>query len=162
MSWFCNFAIGIPHHNVMDKGEELRIPEDLTVREGRYITEDTSSSCARSFFTFACSLSLSLSLPLVTMWKHIFKTRAISIGNSVSIYLLEYLFCSSRISEMIIKACQSKVFMLFKERENVWICIRKKTEKLIFRRESKELPIQLQLYLFPSSLTNTICTGIWL
>ena len=33
----------------MDKREEeLRIPEDLTVREGRYITEDTSSGCARS------------------------------------------------------------------------------------------------------------------
>ena len=47
-SWFCNFAIGIPHHNIMDKREELRIPEDLTVREGRYITEDTSSGCARS------------------------------------------------------------------------------------------------------------------
>ena len=27
----------------MDKREELRIPEDLTVREGRYITEDRSS-----------------------------------------------------------------------------------------------------------------------
>ena len=49
MSWFCNFAIGIPHHNIMDKREELRIPEDLTVREGRYIMEDTSSGCARSF-----------------------------------------------------------------------------------------------------------------
>ena len=49
MSWFCNFAIGIPHHNIMDKREEqLRIPEDLTVREGRYITEDSSSGCARS------------------------------------------------------------------------------------------------------------------
>ena len=35
MSWFCNFAIGIPHHNIMDKREELCIPEDLTVREGR-------------------------------------------------------------------------------------------------------------------------------
>jgi len=33
----------------MDKREELRIPEDLTVREGRHITEDTSSGCARSF-----------------------------------------------------------------------------------------------------------------
>ena len=54
MSWFCNFAIGIPHHNIMDKREELRIPEDLTVREGRHITEDTSSGCARCFFTFAC------------------------------------------------------------------------------------------------------------
>ncbi|SFW04532.1 Uncharacterised protein [Chlamydia abortus] len=87
MSWFCNFAIGIPHHNIMDKREELRIPEDLTVREGRHITEDTSSGCARCFFTFACcrersgcafqagrlhqvrlsvseTLSLSLSLPL--------------------------------------------------------------------------------------------------
>ena len=85
--WFCDFAIGIPHHNIMDKREELRIPEDLTVREGRYITEDTSSGCARCFFTFACcrersgcafqagrlhqvrlsvseTLSLSLSLPL--------------------------------------------------------------------------------------------------
>jgi len=30
-SWFCNFAIGIPHHNIMDKREELRIPEDLMV-----------------------------------------------------------------------------------------------------------------------------------
>jgi len=49
VSWFCNFAIGIPHHNIMDKREELRIPEDLTVREGRHITEDTSSGCARSF-----------------------------------------------------------------------------------------------------------------
>ena len=49
VSWFCNFAIGIPHHNIMDKREELRIPEDLTVREGRYITEDTSSGCAWSF-----------------------------------------------------------------------------------------------------------------
>ena len=50
MSWFCNFAIGIPHHNIMDKREEeLHIPEDLTVREGRYITKDTSSGCARSF-----------------------------------------------------------------------------------------------------------------
>jgi len=38
----------------MDKREEeLRIPEDLTVREGRYIMEDTSSGCARSF-AFAC------------------------------------------------------------------------------------------------------------
>ena len=87
LSWFCNFAIGIPHHNIMDKREELRIPEDLTVREGRHITEDTSSGCARCFFTFACcrersgcafqagrlhqvrlsvseTLSLSLSLPL--------------------------------------------------------------------------------------------------
>ena len=54
MPWFCNFAIGIPHHNIMDKREEqLRIPEDLTVREGRYITEDTSSGCAQSF-AFAC------------------------------------------------------------------------------------------------------------
>jgi len=49
-SWSCNFAIGIPHRNIMDKREEeLRIPEDLTVREGRYITEDTSSGCAQSF-----------------------------------------------------------------------------------------------------------------
>ena len=48
MSWFCNFAIGIPHHNIMDKREELRIPEDLTVREGRHITEDTSSGCMQS------------------------------------------------------------------------------------------------------------------
>lgn len=87
LSWFCNFAVGIPHHNIMDKREELRIPEDLTVREGRHITEDTSSGCARCFFTFACcrersgcafqagrlhqvrlsvseTLSLSLSLPL--------------------------------------------------------------------------------------------------
>ena len=54
LSWFCNFAIGIPHHNIMDKREELRIPEDLTVREGRHITEDTSSGCAQCFFTFAC------------------------------------------------------------------------------------------------------------
>ena len=54
-SWSCNFAIGIPHRNIMDKREEeLRIPEDLTVREGRYITEDTSSGCAWSFFTFFC------------------------------------------------------------------------------------------------------------
>ena len=53
-SWFCNFAIGIPHHNIMDKRkEELRIPEDLTVREERYITGHTSSGCARSF-AFAC------------------------------------------------------------------------------------------------------------
>ena len=44
MVW--NFAISIPHHNTLDKREELRIPEDLTVREGRYITEDTSSGCA--------------------------------------------------------------------------------------------------------------------
>ena len=49
MSWFCNFAIGIPHHNIMGKREELCIPEDLMVREGRYITEDRSSGCARSF-----------------------------------------------------------------------------------------------------------------
>ena len=50
LSWFCNFAIGIPHHNIMDKREEeLRIAEDLMVREGRYIMEDTSSGCARSF-----------------------------------------------------------------------------------------------------------------
>ena len=54
LSWFCNCAMGIPHHNIMDKREELRIPEDLTVREGRCITEDTSSGCARFFFTFAC------------------------------------------------------------------------------------------------------------
>ena len=54
VSWFCNFAIGIPHHNIMDKREELRIQEDLTVREGRYIMEDTSSGGARSFSTFAC------------------------------------------------------------------------------------------------------------
>ena len=54
MSWFCNFAIGIPHHHIMDKREELHIPEDLAVREGRDITEDTSSGCARCFFTFAC------------------------------------------------------------------------------------------------------------
>ena len=52
MSWFSNFAIGIPHHNIMDKREELCIQEDLTVREGRYITEDTSSGCTRSFFHF--------------------------------------------------------------------------------------------------------------
>ena len=52
LSWFCNFAIGIPHHNIMDKREELCIQEDLTVREGRYITEDTSSGCTRSFFHF--------------------------------------------------------------------------------------------------------------
>ena len=38
----------------MDKREEeLRIPEDLTVREGRYIMEDTSSGCARFFLAFA-------------------------------------------------------------------------------------------------------------
>jgi len=50
VSWFYNFAIGIPHHNVMDKREEeLRIPEDLTVREGRYIMEDMSSGCVQSF-----------------------------------------------------------------------------------------------------------------
>ena len=49
MAKFCNFAIGIPHHNIMDKREEeLHIPEDLTVREGRYVTEDTSSGCAWS------------------------------------------------------------------------------------------------------------------
>ena len=88
MSWFCNFAIGIPHHNIMDKREEeLRIPADLTVREGRYISEDTSSGCARHFafscwqgeewvcfpshapssswaFGFGSSLTLSLSLSL--------------------------------------------------------------------------------------------------
>jgi len=51
MSWFSNFAIGIPHHNIMDKREELCIQEDLTVREGRYITEDTSSGCTLSFFS---------------------------------------------------------------------------------------------------------------
>ena len=51
---FCN-VIGIPHHNIMDKREDLRIPEDLTVREGRYIMEDMSSGCARSF-----SLSLAV------------------------------------------------------------------------------------------------------
>ena len=56
MSWFCNFAIGIPHHNIMDKSEELRIPADLTVREGRYITEDTSSGCTLSFFFHFCLL----------------------------------------------------------------------------------------------------------
>jgi len=34
----------------MDKREEeLRIPADLTVREGRYITEDMSFGCARPF-----------------------------------------------------------------------------------------------------------------
>ena len=34
----------------MDKREEeLRIPEDLTVREGRYNMEDTSSGCAQPF-----------------------------------------------------------------------------------------------------------------
>ena len=34
----------------MDKREEeLRITEDLIVREGRYITGDMSSGCARSF-----------------------------------------------------------------------------------------------------------------
>jgi len=33
----------------MGKREELCIPEDLMVREGRYITEDMSSGCARSF-----------------------------------------------------------------------------------------------------------------
>jgi len=33
----------------MDKREELRIPEDLMVREGRYITEDTSSGCVWSY-----------------------------------------------------------------------------------------------------------------
>ena len=49
VSWFCNFAIGIPHHNIMDKREELRIPEDLTVREEGHITEDTSSGCTRFF-----------------------------------------------------------------------------------------------------------------
>jgi len=49
VSWFCNFAIGIPHHNIMDKREELLIPEDLTISEGRYITEDASSGCAWSF-----------------------------------------------------------------------------------------------------------------
>ena len=48
LSWFCNFAIGIPHHNIMDKREELRNPEDLTVTEGRHITEDTTSGGARS------------------------------------------------------------------------------------------------------------------
>ena len=32
----------------MDKREELRIPEDLTVTEGRHITQDTSSGGARS------------------------------------------------------------------------------------------------------------------
>ena len=50
LSWFCNYAIGIQLHNIMDKREEeLRIPKDLTVREGRYITKDTSSGCMRSF-----------------------------------------------------------------------------------------------------------------
>jgi len=29
--------------------EELRIPEDLTVREGRYTTENMSSACTWSF-----------------------------------------------------------------------------------------------------------------
>ena len=48
LSWFCNFAIGIPHHNIMDKREELHIPEDLMVREGRHVTEDMSSGCAWS------------------------------------------------------------------------------------------------------------------
>ena len=42
-------AMGIPHHNITDKRKELHIPEDLMVREGRYITEDMSSGCARSF-----------------------------------------------------------------------------------------------------------------
>ena len=104
MSWFCNFAIGIPHHNIMDKREELRIPEDLTVREGRHITEDTSSGCARCFFTFACcrersgcafqagrlhqvrlsvseTLSLSLSLPL-------YRSFALSLPHSIWFIIL--------------------------------------------------------------------------
>ena len=47
LSWFCNFAIGIPHHNIMDKREEeLRIPEDLTVRYVIWMRV--------VFFTFAC------------------------------------------------------------------------------------------------------------
>jgi len=36
--------------NIMDKREEeLCIPEDLTVTEGRYVMEDTPSGCAPSF-----------------------------------------------------------------------------------------------------------------
>ena len=104
LSWFCNFAIGIPHHNIMDKREELRIPEDLTVGEGRHITEDTSSGCARFFFTFACcrersecafragrlhqvrlsvseTLSLSLSLPL-------YRSFALSLPHSIWFIIL--------------------------------------------------------------------------
>jgi len=31
LSWFCNFAIGIPHHNIMDKREELRSVLEVSV-----------------------------------------------------------------------------------------------------------------------------------
>jgi len=76
VSWFCNFVIGIPHHNIMDKREELRIPEDLTVREGRYIMEDTSSCCA-VFFTFACCWERSGCAS---------SSRAFGFGNSLVLY----------------------------------------------------------------------------
>ena len=38
LSWFCNFAIGIPHHNIMDKRED----ELWSQRTSRSEKEDTS------------------------------------------------------------------------------------------------------------------------
>ena len=50
VSWFCNLAIGIPHHNIMDKREELHIPEDLKVRE--HTSRKIHHLVARSLFHF--------------------------------------------------------------------------------------------------------------
>ena len=67
VSRLCNFAIGIPYRIIMDKREELRITEDLMVREGKYITEDTSSGCTRSFSLAAMERNQCASKPCAFM-----------------------------------------------------------------------------------------------
>jgi len=90
LSWFCNFAIGIPHHNIVDKRRTTypRGPHShrRKIHHGRYIIW-----LRTVFFTFACcqgeewvcfqagrlhqvgllvseTLSLSLSLSLYRVW----------------------------------------------------------------------------------------------
>ena len=67
----------------MDKREELRIQKDLTVREGRYITEDTSSGCARS-----SSLSFATGRGVGVLPSHApSSSRAFGFGNSLTLSL---------------------------------------------------------------------------
>ena len=91
VSWFCNFAIGIPHHNIMDKREKkLHIPEDLMIREGRYITEDTSSGCAQSL-AFACCQGEEWvcfqAVRLHQVWLSVSETLSLTL--SLSLYQLD-------------------------------------------------------------------------
>ena len=93
LSRFCNFPIGIPHHNIMDKREEeLRMPEDLTVRERRYTMEDTSSGCAQSLAFVCCQGE---------EWVYFQAVRLHQVGFSVSETLSLFLSFSLSLSYLI-------------------------------------------------------------